>query len=39
MKPAIKVSVELIQHPEPKKLIDVWANVVLKELEKGGDAA
>ncbi|GIP17802.1 hypothetical protein J40TS1_34440 [Paenibacillus montaniterrae] len=30
----IRATVKTIPHPNPKNLVDVWANIVLKEIEK-----
>lgn len=33
MIPTIRVTVKTVPHPEPERLIDVWAQLVLKEIQ------
>jgi|GEM_PF-3585127 len=33
MIPTIRVTVKTVPHPEPERLIDVWAKLVLKEIQ------
>lgn len=32
MIPTIRVTVKTVPHPEPERLVDVWAQLVLKEI-------
>ncbi|KHL95372.1 hypothetical protein QW71_12985 [Paenibacillus sp. IHB B 3415] len=39
-KATINVTVKLVPHPDPQRLIDVWARLILKEiLRQEADAA
>lgn len=32
MKPQINVTVKVVPHPNPQRLVDLWSQVVMKEL-------
>ncbi|CQR51426.1 hypothetical protein [Paenibacillus riograndensis] len=34
MKAEIKTTIKLIPHPEPQRLVDMWARIVVNEILK-----
>ena len=40
MKAEINATVEFISHPEPQRLVDMWAGIIVKEiLQQEAEAA
>lgn len=39
MTTTIRVTIKTVSHPEPERLVDVWSQIVLKELRAQEEAA